>query len=112
MAPARRRRGVTLLELLVALALAGILAGLAYPTYRGHLVRAHRIEAIEALLAIAAAQERFHFQHGRYAQGFEPDVTPGLPLPTVTRGSRYRLHISADAPARYGPRSPRRSKPC
>lgn len=101
MAPARRGRGVTLLELLVTLALVGILAGLAYPSYRGHLVRAHRIEAIEALLATAAAQERFHLQHGRYAEGYEPDVTPGLPLPPVTSGARYRLRISTAAPARY-----------
>lgn len=108
MAPARHRRGVTLLELLVTLALVGLLAGLAYPSYRGHLVRAHRIEAIEALLAIAAAQERFHLQHGHYAEGFEPTVTPGLPLPPVTGGARYELRVSTAPPSRYAARaSPR-----
>ena len=105
MAPTRRRRGVTLLELLVTLALVGILAGLAYPSYRGHLLRAHRIEAIEALLAIAAAQERFHLQHGRYAEGFEPAVTPGLPLHPVTNGARYELRVSTAPPARYAARA-------
>jgi len=96
---------VTLLELLVTLALVGILAGLAYPSYRGYLLRAHRIEAVEALLAIAAAQERFHLQHGRYAEGFEPEVTPGLLVPPLTSGARYLLHVSTPAPARFAARA-------
>jgi type IV pilus assembly protein PilE len=96
---------VTLLELLVTLALVGVLAGLAYPSYRAHLLRAHRIEAIEALLAIAAAQERFHLQHGRYADGFEPEVTPGLAVPPLTTGGRYQVRISSPAPAQYAARA-------
>jgi len=92
---------VTLLELLVALTLVGLLAGLAYPSYRGHVMRAYRMEAIEALLAIAAAQERFHLQHGHYAEGFEPEVAPGLRLDPLTSGARYQLLISPVAPASF-----------
>lgn len=94
MAPAGRGSGVTLLELLVVMALVGLLAGLAYPTYRGYVLRAHRMEAIEALLAVAAAQERFHLEHGRFADGFEPDVIPGLAVESLTAGGRYLLRIS------------------
>lgn len=105
MAPARRGRGVTLLELLVTLALVGLLATLAYPSYRGFLVRAHRIEAVESLLAVAAAQERFHLQHGRYAAGFEPEVIPGIVVPAVTHGARYQLRLSTPDPARFAARA-------
>jgi type IV pilus assembly protein PilE len=92
---------VTLLELLVVLALVGVLAGLAYPSYRGHLVRAHRTEAIEGLLTVAAAQERFHLQHGRYADGFEPEVVPGLALQPDTPGRRYRLRLEEVLPGGF-----------
>jgi type IV pilus assembly protein PilE len=108
-APARRTGGVTLLELLVVLAIVGVLAGVAYPGYRQYLVRAHRMEAIEALLALAAAQERFHLQHGRYAEGFEPDVAPGLAVAPTTSGGRYRLRLAVPAPGHFvGSASPRR----
>ena len=96
MAPARRERGVNLLEVLVTLALVGVLGSLAYPSYRSHLLRAHRMEAIEALLAVAAAQERFHLAHGRYAATFDPDgtgVEPGLRLWALTPGQRYSLSL-------------------
>ncbi len=101
MAPAGRGRGVTLLELLVVLALVGVLAALAYPSYRGYLARAHRMEAIEALLTVAAAQERFHLQHGRYADGFEPEVVPGLALAPVTSGGRYALRLEGAPPGGF-----------
>lgn len=98
MAPAGRGAGVTLLEMLVVLALVGVLATWAYPSYRAHLLRAHRFEAIEALLAVAAAQERHHLGHGRYAAGLEPEVSPGLDMAPVTTGGRYRLLVSASEP--------------
>ena len=101
MAPAGRGRGVTLLELLVVLALVGVLAALAYPSYRGYLVRAYRMEAIEALLTVAAAQERFHLRYGRYAGGFEPEVIPGLALAPVTAGGRYALRLEEDPPGGF-----------
>jgi type IV pilus assembly protein PilE len=97
MAPARRDPGVTLLELLVALALAGVLAALAYPSYRAALLRAHRVEAIDALLGVAAAQERFHIQHGRYASRLDDGsdaLEPVLTISAVTAGGRYRLALA------------------
>lgn len=98
-----RDRGVTLLELLVALVVAATLAALALPGYRAQVQRAHRLEAVEALLAAAAAQERFHLQHGRYAAGFadEADAGPALPLAATTAGGRYRLVVRDAGTDRY-----------
>jgi type IV pilus assembly protein PilE len=98
MAPARHDRGVSLLELLVALALVGLLATLAYPSYRGALLRAHRLEAVDALLGLAAAQERFYALHGRYATHLDDgsgSAEPGLSIATITRGGHYRLAVAA-----------------
>jgi type IV pilus assembly protein PilE len=92
---------VTLLELLVTLALVGVLGGIAYPSYRQQVLRAHRLDAIEALLAVAAAQERFHIAHGRYAERFAAGSEPGLRLPPVTAGGRYELSVSVPEPESF-----------
>lgn len=87
---------MTLLELLVTLALVGVLAALAYPSYQATLLRAHRTEAIDALLGLAAAQERFHVRYGRYASrldGGDEGLEPTLGISSVTAGGRYRLTL-------------------
>ena len=98
---AKTATGFTLIELMIALVIAGITAMLAVASYHGTLLRAARSEAIEALLAVAAEQEKFHLAHRAYsdqldtAPGNEP---PGLPVASQTPHRRYRVDIeSADA---------------
>ncbi|WP_338758638.1 type IV pilin protein [Massilia sp. METH4] len=59
-------RGFTLIELMVVVALVGVLAALAYPGYRQHVVHARRTEAQVALQALMQQQERYFTQHNRY----------------------------------------------
>jgi type IV pilus assembly protein PilE len=93
--------GFTLIELMIALAIVAITTSLAVASYRGHVLRGHRVEAAHALLAAAAEQEKFHLAHGRYGErldgiaGAEP---PALPVASSTAHGRYRLAVeSADA---------------
>jgi type IV pilus assembly protein PilE len=98
-----RESGLTLVELLVALVVAAMLTAIALPTYRAQVLRAHRFEAMEALLSAAAAQERFHLAHGRYAAWLsgEGDGEPALAVASVTQGGRYRLELRAAGADRY-----------
>lgn len=96
-----RGTGFTLIELMIALAIAAIVMSFAVASYRGQVQRSHRIEAVHALLAAAAEQEKFHLAHGRYGDrldataGSEP---PGLPVASSTPRGRYRLAVEfADA---------------
>ena len=59
-------RGFTLLELLVVVAIAGILLALAVPSYQRHIQRSHRADAIRALLSIAGCLERSRAGTGYY----------------------------------------------
>ena len=86
----RPRRAFTLLEMLIVLVLAAILASLALPAYDGYLRRAHRAEARSALLQAAHRLEREATATGSYAGAQLPDALGSVP------GERYR--ISRQAP--------------
>ena len=62
----RETYGVTLMELLIVVAIIGILGAIAYPNYREFTARAKRNEARAALLKIATNQERFYLDNRSY----------------------------------------------
>ena len=63
----QRQNGFTLIEMLIVVTLLAIVLGLAVPSYRNYTLRAGRADATNALLRIAAAQEKFYLQNGIYA---------------------------------------------
>lgn len=63
----RARRGFTLGELLVAVAVAGLLAAIAYPSYVGYKVRANRAAAQSFLIDLANRQQLYFLDTRRYA---------------------------------------------
>jgi type IV pilus assembly protein PilE len=90
--------GWSLIELLVVVAVLAILTLYAVPTYRSAMLRAQRTEATAALLALAAAQERFHLQRHIYASEIDSPPPDGLGLQSITEDGRYAIAITtADA---------------
>lgn len=87
-----RHRGHTLLELVIVLAILGILVTLAQVTWSEHRRRAGRSDATVALLTLAAHQEAHYLETGRYAASVSAPPPSGLGLPGTTRGW-YRLEI-------------------
>lgn len=68
-------RGFTLMELMVTVAIIAILSALAVPAYSKYAMRGRRSDAINALMAAAAAQEKFYFLNNRYATTAELNLT-------------------------------------
>lgn len=89
-------RGFTLIEIVVVLALAGLLVGAAWPSYRAELHRTQRADAIEALVKVQLTQERFRAAHGLYA----PDLGP-LRLSANSPQNRYAIEVRGTGPDGY-----------
>lgn len=71
--------GFTLLELMIAVVIIGILASIAYPSYRDSVRQGNRSEAIAELQKLIAAQERYFLNNREYADdltklGFTTDT--------------------------------------
>lgn len=60
-------KGFTLVELMIVVAIVGILSAIAYPSYRESVIKAHRTDGKAALLAAAQAMERYYTENQNYA---------------------------------------------
>lgn len=63
-----------MLEIMLVTALMAVLVSLAVPAYQSQALRAHRTEAIAALMKAAACQEKLRVASGAYQPG---DCRPG-----------------------------------
>ena len=70
----RTRFGITLVELLTFIVALVVIAAVAIPLWRVHELRAQRRLAMDALLAVQAAQDRHFGRHARYADGGALDL--------------------------------------
>lgn len=73
----KKHQGFSLIELMMVVAIIGILSAIAYPSYVEHSRKAHRVKAQEALESFAMAMEklRLESQDYRLAGGSAADVT-------------------------------------
>ncbi|WP_420426316.1 pilin [Algiphilus sp.] len=60
----RSARGLTLIELLIVLAIVGVLAGLAIPAYRDHVTRAQVSEGLALIAPVKTAVAEYYAVHG------------------------------------------------
>jgi type IV pilus assembly protein PilE len=63
----RSKKGITLIELLIVVAIVAILAGVGIPMYSSYMMRARRADAKTALEQLRAAQEMRRAERGSYA---------------------------------------------
>lgn len=62
-----KQQGFSLMELMIVVAIVGILAGIAYPSYQNYVLRSGRADGQAKLMEVMQAQERFYSQNQTYA---------------------------------------------
>ena len=96
--PAAVAPGFTLIELMIVLAIVGILAMVAYPSYMESVKRGQRSSARTSLLEAQQFMERFYAANSRYTTDEAGSVSPTLParlLAVPAEAPRYNLSVVA-----------------
>lgn len=82
-------KGFTLIEVMIVVAIIGILAAIAYPSYDEYVKRGNRTEGQAFLQDVAARQERYFSQNNEYA-----DTAAKLNVSTGSETGKYTLTIA------------------
>lgn len=72
-----KTKAFTLIELVIVVAIIAILAAIAFPSYTRYVERTRRADGREALMRIAAAQERFYTNKNTYTANLGDLSVPG-----------------------------------
>ena len=62
----KTRQGFTLIELMVSVAIIGILVGIAVPSYSSYIQKSRRTSATTALLDLASREAKYYSTHNAY----------------------------------------------
>jgi type IV pilus assembly protein PilE len=93
----RPGRGFSLIELMIALVVLGLLAGVALPSFLDAIRKSRRSDAMTALNTVMQAQERFRSNRAAYASSLTNGAAgdpPGLGLSATSPSGYYTLSLS------------------
>lgn len=90
----KQQKGMTLIELVIVIAIIGILASIAYPSYTGHIRKGHRVQAMADMAKIQLYLEK-HYDNGYSASDL---LTAGKCLDFCeVAADRYEISVTADS---------------
>lgn len=79
----KKQSGFTLIELMIVVAIIGIIAAIAFPSYQESSAKARRAAAKANLVGFTAAMERFYTQNRTYLGAATGGANTGAPAATL-----------------------------
>ena len=102
--PNKRAAGFTMIEIMITLAIVGLLFVVAYPSYKQSTRKTRRTDAVAAALAIQVAQENFRGSCPYYAQSLGSANSCGgsaaastVKAPSASSQGYYTMSIAANS---------------
>ncbi|NOQ65525.1 MAG: prepilin-type N-terminal cleavage/methylation domain-containing protein [Methyloprofundus sp.] len=83
-----KNKGFTMIELMIALVIIGIIASIAFPNYTQYVTQAKRGDAKTALLNALLKQEKYRANHTSYGSLSDADIASNSP------NSYYKIAIN------------------
>ena len=90
-----KQKGVTLIEILIVVAVIGVLTAIAYPSYQSHVLKGHRTQAMGDMIKIQLALEESYTQNSAYDFDI---VSSGSCSFCDTDSERYTLAVTQQDP--------------
>ncbi len=95
-----RQKGVTLIEMMIAVAIIGVLTAIAYPSYQSHILESHRTTAKADLMMWQLAFEEKRTQNQSYVSSAEKTIG-ALCLSCTNDDTRYTFKASGATETQY-----------
>lgn len=96
-----KKQGFSVIELMIVVAVVGILSAIAVPMYSTHVIKARRSEAITALLDSQRAYESYFLQKGTYVGANTSVTLPSTPnytySPSNITATTYKITATANS---------------
>ena len=96
--PRRRPAGFSLIELMIAVAVLGIIVAVALPSYNSSIRKSRRTDAFTALNSVQQAQERWRANNPGFSDQLTAAATatpPGLAQAATTANGHYTVSLDA-----------------
>ena len=77
-----KQKGLNLIEIMIVIAIVGILASIGYPLYQDQMERTRRADGKAKLLEVMEAQERFYSANNRYTTTLGVIGYTAVPVPS------------------------------